>query len=375
MLQEDMKKAFQSNRRTPPAGFEERSDMQILQLTTETKPGRRMPRAAMILCVLLAVMSLATALAATVDVFNARLHVFWPEAAELLMPVNASCEREGIRMEVLSAAVKDGKAHVTFSLQDLEGDRIDEYTAPSFSELAFPTEARTEGEDVPISTIAILSYDAKTRTGIYAQEFDYDPALVGEDYEIPLYIQYLYKGKYDAVDLEPLLKKHGRDAEAVQAPDHAQPLLMNNPASRTVLEPAGNLKIPLNDYAELSEIGWIDGQLHVRIHYLPEKMGKDGEGTVYPLVFCSVQMTGADGVSPWFRYKDQEDSINFGWAWDDDGDGFSEWEEYIFPCTPDEVREGTLRAITNFIGETEAIEGNWYVKIPLRMIQFEKPDQ
>lgn len=375
MLQEDMKKAFQSDRRTPPAGFEDRSNMQILRLTTETKPGRRMPRAAMVLCALLAVMSLATALAATVDVFNARLYAFWPEAAEFLMPVNVSCESEGIRMEVLSAVVRDGKAHVTFSLQDLEGDRLNEYTTPHFSELAFPAEAGADSEDVPVTTIAILSFDEETKTGTYAQEFIYDPALVGEDYEIPLYIPYLLMSKYDTVDLEPLLEKHGRDAEAVQAPDNARPLLENDPASRTVLASAGNLKIPLNDYVELSDIGWIAGQLHVRIHYLPEKMGKDETGVTYPPVFSYVQMMGADGLSPWVRYKDREDSVNFGWAWDDNGDGFDEWEEFIFPCTPDEVREGTLRAITNFIGETEAIEGNWYVKIPLRKIQFEDPDQ
>lgn len=374
MLQEEMKKALQSNRRTPPAGFEERSDMQILHLTAETKPGRRMPRAAVILCILLAVMSLATALAATVDVVNARLHVFWPEAAEFLMPVNASCEREGIRLEVLSAVVKDGKAYVTFSMQDLEGDRLDEFVTASFSDLAFPAEPRTEEDDVPISTIAVLSYDAETKTGIYAQEFEYDPALVGEDYEIPLYIRYLFMRKYDVLNLQPLLEEHGRDAEAAQAPEHAQPLLMNNPASRAILDPAANLEIPLNDYVELSGIGWIDGQLHVQIHYLPDRMEKDDAGT-YPLVFCYIQMMGADGFSPWIRYKDQADSMNFGWAWDDNGDGFNEWEEYIFPCTPDEVREGTLRAVTNFIRETEALEGNWYVKIPLRMIRFENPDQ
>ena len=62
-----MKKAIQAKRRTPPAGFEARSDMQILKLTAETKPGRRMPRAAVILCVILAVVGLATPLAATVD--------------------------------------------------------------------------------------------------------------------------------------------------------------------------------------------------------------------------------------------------------------------------------------------------------------------
>ena len=356
MLQEDMKKALQSNRRTPPAGFEERSDMQSLQLTTETKPGRRIPRAAIILCVLLAVMSLATALAATVDVFNARLHAFWPEAAEFLMPVNVSCEREGIRMEVLSAVVKDSKA-------------------PSFSELAFPRKAQAEEDGVPVSTVAALSYDSETKTGVYAQEFDYDPALVGEDYEIPLYIQYLFMQKHDAKELQFLLEEHGKDAEAIQAPDTAQPLLGNNPVCRDILDPAANLKIQLNDYVELSNIGWIDGQLHVQIHYLPEMMEKDENEAMYSPVFCYVQMMGADGISPWYRYKDQMDSMNFGWAWDDNGDWFNEWEEYIFPCTPDDVREGTLRAVMNFSGETEAIEGNWYVKVPLRMIRFDNANQ
>ena len=74
-------------------------------------------------------------------------------------------------------------------------------------------------------------------------------------------------------------------------------------------------------------------------------------------------------------YRNQTDSINFGWAWDDNGDWFNEWEEYIFPCTPEEAREGTLRAVMNFSGETEAIEGNWFVKIPMRMIRFDRAEQ
>ena len=370
-----MKTALQSDRRTPPAGFEERSDMQILRLTAETKPGKRMPRAVVLLCILLAVMSLTTVLAATVDVFNARLYAFWPEAANFLMPVKAVCEREGIRMEVLSAVVKDNKAYVVFSMQDLEGDRLDEFTAPSFSELAFPGKAGTEEDDIPLSTIAALSYDAQTKTGIYAQEFDYDPALVSEDYEIPLFIQYLYTQKHDIRDLQAMLEEYGRNAEAVQAPDNALPLLGNNPVSRAILDPAANLGIRLNEYVELSGIGWIDGQLHIQIHYLPEMMEKDEDGSMYSLVFCYIQMMGTDGISPWYRYKDQTDSINFGWAWDDNGDWFNEWEEYIFPCTPEEAREGTLRAVMNFSGETVAIEGNWFVKVPMRMIRFDHAEQ
>ena len=351
--------------------------MQILQLTAETKPGRRMPRVAVVLCVILAVMTLATALAATVDVFNSRLHAFWPEAAEFLMPVNASCESEGIRMEVLSAVVKGDKAHVTFSLQDLEGDRLNERTMASFSDLAFPNKAQEEPDHVPFATIAQLSYDPATKTAVFAQEFDYDASLTREDYQIPLYIEYLNNVPYEETDLKPLLEEYGKEVKTAQAPDnaHANTLAENLPPDRTILDPAANLKIPLNEYAELTGIGWIDGKLHVQIHYLPESLKTYEDGTLYSPVFCHIQMMGADGISPWYWYKDHPEDINFGWQWDDNGDWFCDWEEYIFPCTPAEVREGTLLAVAMHGQEPEIIEGNWSVKIPLRMIQFENAEK
>ncbi len=46
--------------------------------------------------------------------------------AESLKPVNLSCEDNGIRMEVISAKKEGQKAHIYISMQDLEGDRIDE---------------------------------------------------------------------------------------------------------------------------------------------------------------------------------------------------------------------------------------------------------
>ena len=90
----------------PPAGFEERSNIQVLRLTSEVKPGRRYPARVMILCAVLLVFGIATTLAATVDVVNARLHAYWPEAAEFLMPVHTTCDSEGIRMEFISSVVK-----------------------------------------------------------------------------------------------------------------------------------------------------------------------------------------------------------------------------------------------------------------------------
>ena len=221
MLQEDMKKAIQAKRRTPPAGFEARSDMQILKLTAETKPGRRMPRAAVILCVILAVMGLATTLAATVDVCNARLHALWPEAAEFLMPVDMSCEAEGIRMEVISAVVKDNKAMITFSLQDLEGDRLSEHSAITSGSEAFP---RSDEEQYTVDGPLCLSYDAAEKKGLYAQVYDYDPNLISEDYEIPLLIESLQMLKVEETDLHPMLEQYGKDVKTAEVPENARAL-------------------------------------------------------------------------------------------------------------------------------------------------------
>lgn len=369
-----MKKAIQAKRRTPPAGFEARSDMQILKLTAETKPGRRMPRAAVILCVILAVMGLATTLAATVDVFNTRLHAFWPEAAEFLMPVNKSCESEGIRMEVVSAVVKDNKVHVTFSMQDLEGDRLNEFTRVSFSEDAFP---QKEEEEARIwSSVTPLSFDAETKKGVYAQEFDYDPALVSEDYEIPLYIQSLDQTEYEAMDLHPLLEQYGNDVKTALMPENARVMAVgmetkNNTEAVTILDPAANLKIPLNECTELSGIGWADGKLHVQIHYLEDKLIRFSDGGSYYPASCYVQMLGTDGISPLYREWMESHDVVYEYTWDDNGDEIRDWEEFIFPCDPADVQEGTLRAVTRFNKRTEDVEGNWLVKIPMKMIRFQ----
>ena len=369
-----MKKAIQAKRRTPPAGFEARSDMQILKLTAETKPGRRMPRAAVILCVILAVMGLATTLAATVDVFNSRLHAFWPEAAEFLMPVNKSCESEGIRMEVISAVVKDNKVHVTFSMQDLEGDRLNEFTSVSFSEDTFP---HSDEEEVRIwGSVTPLSFDAETKKGVYAQEFDYDPALVGKDYEIPLYIQYLDQTEYEAMDLHPLLEQYGNDAKAGKLPENARAITTdteaeNNTEAVMILDPAANLKIPLNECTELSGIGWIDGKLHVQIHYLEDKLIRLSDGGSYYPASSYAQMQGTDGITPTYWEWVKSNHVVFGWTWDDNGDEIRDWEEFIFPCDPADVQEGKLRAVTRFNKRTEDVEGNWLVKIPMKMIQFQ----
>ena len=375
MLQEEMKNALQAKRRTPPAGFEARNDMLILKVTAETKPGRRMPRAAVILCVILAVMGLATTLAATVDVCNARLHALWPEAAEFLMPVDMSCEAEGIRMEVISAVVKDNKAMITFSLQDLEGDRLNEHTAITTNVEAFP---RNEEETYMGSAPLCLSYDAAEKKGLYAQVYDYDPNLISEDYEIPVLIESLQMLKVEETDLHPMLEQYGKDVKTAEVPENARALWYETfiqeekrPETAVILDPSANLKIPLNEYVELSGIGWIDGMLHVQFHYPDHVMIKWSQDSEYFPVRCWIRMTGADGISPWHWNLERLQDGVIGWVWDENGDECYDWEELIFPCDPIDVEEGVLRAEIQDNAVREEITGNWFVKIPMKKIQFQ----
>ena len=51
----------------------------------------------------------------------------YPGWAEQLIPLNVSCENQGIRLEVLGALVKGNDSTLLCALQDLEGDRINGY--------------------------------------------------------------------------------------------------------------------------------------------------------------------------------------------------------------------------------------------------------
>ena len=376
MLQEELKKALREDRRTPPAGFEERSNIQVLRLTAEVKPGRRYPARVVILCAVLLVFGIATTLAATVDVVNARLHAYWPEAAEFLMPVHTTCDSEGIRMEVISAVVKDNKVNVVYSMQDLEGDRINEHTYNFSAFGATDLDLSKKNISVVSAREMNLGYDEAEKKATFALETEYDQPISG-NYEFPFHVTELGTEKVEEMDLHPLLEQYGKDVKTTILPENAYAYnslemhACDTPEVFRILDYTQNLGIPLHEYVELSGIGWIDGMLHVQIHYPDHylvKFGTDSEG--FP-VSAWILMTLEDGFSPWYTHKDDMPGGANVWRWDENGDDFPDWEEYVFPCTPAEAEKAVLQAEMRITGARTIVNGNWFVKIPLRMIQFE----
>lgn len=82
--------------------------------------------AAIVLAVMICFIGTATALAATVPTVNDWLYSINKDLAEWLYPVNQSVEDNGIKVDVLYAANDNHTAMVYFSIQDVNGDRVDE---------------------------------------------------------------------------------------------------------------------------------------------------------------------------------------------------------------------------------------------------------
>ena len=362
MLNEDIEKTLQKHSPALPAGFAERSDAQVLKLMTEGKQKHRFNWKTVLVCAMLMVLGITTALAATVEDVNTVLYRYWPEAAEFLMPLNVSCENQGIRMEVLSAAVGQRDALITFSLQDLEGDRINELTETGIDlEGLFPiyTEAATETR--------LLSYDAETKTAVYAEEIRTNGMSLPEGGKATLTLTGLRQ--HEIVDLLPLLKQYEARTDTVSLPENSQPMSLQNatgviPKGMKVLDPAGSLEIPLAEHTYLCGYGWIDGLLHVQIRY----DNPVNENNEFP-VLGTLRLQTPDGYSSYDHPDELREGVTGFW-WDEDDNGSADRDEFLFACTPADLENATLELdIRKFLGE-DTVKGNWSIPIPMRMIQY-----
>ena len=364
MLNKEIEKTLREHMPETPAGFAERSDAQVLQLMAEGKRKHRYSWKTVLTCALVLVLGITTALAATVEDVNTLLYKYWPQAAEFLMPVNTSCEDQGIRMTVLSAAAGERNALVTFSLQDLEGDRINEYTRTGMNlEALFGGFTQTE------SGISLLSFDPETKTAVFAQEIKTNGFCLPEGSTPEVSAETVYTPRHEVTDLLPLMKQYGTRTDTIALPEdeHIYPMQLLNatgkiPEGMKILDPAGSLEIPVGENVYLCGFGWIDGLLHVQLRY-DNRLTEDNNYTMLP----RLQLQTADGYNP-YDHPDQLKEGVVGFMWESE-DGPVNRDEYLFACTPEELENATLRADIEYYTPENNIKGQWSVKIPMRMIQ------
>ena len=277
---------------------------------------------------------------------NALLEQEWPGITEELVPVNLSCEKQGIRIDVLSALAKDKEAWIVYTLQDLEEDRtpgqdIYQYVPSVFTDF-------DHGAHYVASRY--LLYDETTRKSFMAAYIQYYDTIQPDSRYVSIMINHIKIIGETKTDLASLIEQYGRTAEGTEPPE----LLYTSPVDlkKNVLDFHNPLDIPVDEDVTLTGIGWIDNELHVQLHMTDRVIrafaAKSDAGNSY-----------VDGIQYCETGFEEE-------SWDEDGNGRGDWAEFISEVKPEE--KDSVKAEIRIQKYIESVTDDWEIQIPLNQI-------
>ncbi|MGM9619137.1 MAG: hypothetical protein ACI3W8_04815 [Oscillospiraceae bacterium] len=290
--------------------------------------------AALAVCLLLSVPALA---AADVQPAYAFLYAFSPELAQKLKPIQRSCEDNGIRMEVVSAAIDGDTAEILLSLRDLTGDRVDE-TTDLFDSYRI---------NRPFSCSAacrLERYDEETRTAYYLIHLtQWDGQEIGGKKITFSFSEFLSKkqvfhGPIPEVDLSA-----AAPAAETQTKVDLRGYGGSAACDRFLLPGSGSDYSPVPGVT-ITALGYIDGKLHIQAYY-ENILETDNHGTLWL----------RDGSGAEYQCEAA------GSFWDAEQRG--SYEEYIFDVPAEDLPDCTLWGDFTVCGTLT--RGNWQVTFPL----------
>ena len=354
----------------------------VRQETLQTRTHK--PALAIVLALVL-VLFIATAIAgATNEDFNTWLYRIWPEAAKTLMPVNMSCTDAGIRMEVISAVVDGTDLYITYSMEDLEGDRLSTENSPVMYVTAEPDYMWEASFENPMR-------DEATGKIIFGEHFTYAGNLSKSVSVLKGHIPSFASSKETGrIDLFPYLEQYGSQVKTMPVPEDAVPLTWSDsydqpssgpisgpiPADMHVIDTGSSLEIPLADTVRLSGLGMVDGLLHVQLHYVNHQKKVFGE--YLDTIVCRpdetvVMLLNRDSTS-WYdlTYHNPDLLRNeidlLGWGTQPGDPETPEWVEYIFTADASAL-SADQQEFFSTTHDIIPLQGSWDVEIPVRLIQ------
>ena len=267
-----------------------------------------------------------------------RLRYEFSRFVDDLVPIELSCESDGIRLEIISAVIKEEGSLILYSLKDLTGDRVGRHKE-------YSPWLRISGLDYfPDGwTVSFLEQNAAEHYASYAM---YIPGNylynAGENLKFSLDSDLLFYSAKE-VDLMPLLRKHedrtwklvDLPEDTVLFPDYPEYRMYAKELDIRVLDTAESLDIPLAENVTLDGIGYPeDGQVHIQMHVINNGKLTDSSGYEYRPIF---------NVSAWQPYTaDPGESMMVIWASDEDG--ADSRVEIAYQCTRESLNRDGLKA-------------------------------
>ncbi len=280
-----------------------------------------------------------------------------PSLADSLVPLGLTCESDGIRLEIISAAIQEEGSLILYSLKDLTGDRVGRHEE-------YAPWLHISGVDYPIDgwTVSYLEQNAAEHYASYAMYIPGDHLYnIEGNLNCSLSRDLLFYSSKE-VDLMPLLRKYeDRTWKLVDLPENAIPF-PDYPEYRKyakemdikVLDNTDSLDIPLAENVTLDGIGYPeDGRLHIRMHVINNGKLADSSGCEYRPIF------NVSAWKPFEEYNPSEEVSVIEWATDEDG--AESWVEYAYRCTRESLNREGLRAAVYFTDSYA--QGPWEIEV------------
>lgn len=279
------------------------------------------------------------------------LYALFPEIAENLVPVNKSCQDNGIEVRVQSIYVHNNEADVNISITDLEDDRLDE-TIDLFDSYSI------EAVGDQIGCCDFVSYDSESKTATFLVQIEGMSKKPITELQISFSMNKILTGKnnikvnLDNINLNEIVdcgnyesvnefkissERYFLRGEAGDAPEISNLLL-----------PDSNKTFYVTDGISVTSYGIVDDRLHVQVYY-EDILKYDNHGCIW-----LKDKTGA--------VTDCMMNIAF---WDEQHCG--SYEEYIFDIPLEQLSNYTV--VGDFTSCDTLIEGDWEITFPLRDTQ------
>lgn len=263
----------------------------------------------------------------------------------LLQPVQKSCQDNGIEMRVLGA-MNDGEMLVLYlTMRDLtDQNRIDE----SLDIYDYSVSG------VHAANCQLTGFDEETGTATLRLQGNGGSGLDGRKLSVGITSFLTGRIKLETVDT------------GLPLPEPAQaetlPLDLNNVPSRSgflreeegtlpMLSPAMSHAIPGADFVEISGAGYVDGLLHIQLHWIGD--GLDDHGSVYLVDGEGTPLSLPTG------------STSFGMSGRELCYG-REYNEYLFDVSGVDLENCRLAA--DLYTNENSVEGDWRVTFPLQSV-------
>lgn len=318
----------------------------------QKRPTHRLRRvAAVAAAAALAVGCCTPALAANVPAVYETLYAVSPAAAQFFMPVNEVCEDNGVRMEVVSAAIYGDTAEIYLTMQDTTGELFDG-TLDLYDSYSLNVPVRTWQS----SGCTLVDYDTETSTATFLLEIKNGSHEQFTASKYTFSVKQLLTGRQDQdgilVDagLSHVPQNAATERHDINGASYMDDAGLDFENGYNFLMPQGTLWQSGDGVFTLAAAGYRDGRLHL-MYSIKNALKYDNHGW-FPLYT-------ADGseLEPEYTvsYRDFDADITY--------------DEFVYNIAYDELPSCTLTG--NLFTSNRLIEGNWQVTFRLPEITQE----